>query len=114
MSSIKGDVKKIVLPRPEERCFLEIQHTAIKLPGRSVTCDPRTLFASRSHELRLTLGFTRARSAQLLSDTLAVAATDPSLPTLLRWQSWAPSTRNAALQRESRMAVLGGGFFELS
>jgi hypothetical protein len=28
MSSIKRDVKKKVLPRPEARCFLEIQPTA--------------------------------------------------------------------------------------
>jgi len=27
MSSIKRDVKKKVLPRPEARCFLEIQPT---------------------------------------------------------------------------------------
>ena len=38
MSSIKRDVKKNILPRPEARCFLEIQPTVIKLPWRSVTC----------------------------------------------------------------------------
>ena len=31
MSSIKRDVKKKVLPRPEARCFLEIQPTGIRL-----------------------------------------------------------------------------------
>src|SRR6476659_2576688 len=46
MSSIKRDVKKKVLPRPEARCFLEIQPTGIRLPWRSVTCahsDKRSL-----------------------------------------------------------------------
>jgi hypothetical protein len=38
MSSIKRDVKKKLLPRPELRCFLEIQPTVIRLPWRSVTC----------------------------------------------------------------------------
>ena len=36
MSSIKRDVKKKVLPRPESRCFLEVQPTGI--PWRSLTC----------------------------------------------------------------------------
>jgi hypothetical protein len=31
MSSIKRDAKKKVLPRPEARCFLEIQPTGIRL-----------------------------------------------------------------------------------
>jgi hypothetical protein len=31
MSSIKRDVKKKLLPRPEERGFLEIQPTVIRL-----------------------------------------------------------------------------------
>ena len=31
MSSIKRDVKKKVVPRPEPRCFLEIQPTGIRL-----------------------------------------------------------------------------------
>jgi hypothetical protein len=31
MSSIKRDVKKKVLPRPEARCFLEIQPTGMRL-----------------------------------------------------------------------------------
>src|SRR6266699_6427353 len=38
MSSIKRDVKKKVLPRPETRCFLEIQPTVIRLPWGSLTC----------------------------------------------------------------------------
>src|SRR4029077_6000688 len=38
MSSIKRDVNKKVLPRPEARCFLEIQPTGIWLPWRSLTC----------------------------------------------------------------------------
>src|SRR4029077_2414725 len=38
MGSIKRDVKKKVLPRPEARCFLEIQLTGIRLRWRSVTC----------------------------------------------------------------------------
>jgi hypothetical protein len=38
MSSIKRDVKKKVLPRPEARCFLEIQPTVVRLRWRSVTC----------------------------------------------------------------------------
>jgi hypothetical protein len=38
MSSIKRDVKKKVLPRPEARCFLEIQPTGIGLPWRSLPC----------------------------------------------------------------------------
>ena len=38
MSSIKRDVKKKLLPRPESRCFLEIQPTVMRLPWRSVTC----------------------------------------------------------------------------
>jgi hypothetical protein len=38
VSSIKRDVKKKVLPRPEARCFLEIQPTVIKLPWGSLTC----------------------------------------------------------------------------
>jgi hypothetical protein len=37
MSSIKRDVKKKVLPRPEARDFLEIQPTVVRLPWRSVT-----------------------------------------------------------------------------
>ena len=39
MSSIKRDVKKKVLPRPESRGFLEIQPTIIRLPWGSVTCS---------------------------------------------------------------------------
>ena len=38
MRSIKRDVKKKVLPRPEARCFLEIQPTVIRLPWGSLTC----------------------------------------------------------------------------
>ena len=38
MSSIKRDVKKKVLLRPEARCFLEIQPAVVRLPWRSVTC----------------------------------------------------------------------------
>jgi hypothetical protein len=37
MSSIKRDVKKKVLPRPEARCFLEIQPMMIRLPWGSWT-----------------------------------------------------------------------------
>src|SRR5512133_3876123 len=40
MSSIKRDVKKKVLPRPEARCFLAVQPTGIWLPWRSVSCAP--------------------------------------------------------------------------
>jgi hypothetical protein len=32
MGSIKRNVKKTILPRPESRCFLEIQPTVIRLP----------------------------------------------------------------------------------
>ena len=35
MSSIKREVKKKVLPRPEARCFLEIQPTVVSLLWRS-------------------------------------------------------------------------------
>jgi hypothetical protein len=38
MSSIKRDVKKKLLRRPESRCFLEIQPTVIRLRWRSMTC----------------------------------------------------------------------------
>jgi hypothetical protein len=38
MSSIKRDVKKKALRRPEARCFLEIQPTVVRLRWRSVTC----------------------------------------------------------------------------
>jgi Phosphoenolpyruvate carboxykinase len=43
MSSIKRDVKKKVLPRPEARCFLEIQPTGIWLPwsGMQRSCTSR-------------------------------------------------------------------------
>ena len=38
MSSIKRDVKKKLLPRPESRCFLEIQPAGIRLRYRNLTC----------------------------------------------------------------------------
>jgi hypothetical protein len=60
MSSIKRDVKKKVLPRPESSCFLEIQPTIIRLPWRSVTCSHS--IKSPSGEFALPSSFARATS----------------------------------------------------